>query len=156
MGRDKEVPGLLGMLHFRHATPHYGVIALTLVSAILGGYAVLSADNLLQITLASNTGTFLVYGMTNGLVLVAFGGRHRRNILKHVVIPVAGLVANIGMLAAVVFMSISSGGSTQTDTLIALAIVGVWIVIGAVWLFANSAASKKSLLVAPQTVSPER
>jgi amino acid transporter len=156
MGRDKEVPGLLGMLHFRHATPHYGVIALTVVSAILGGYAVLSADNLLQITLASNTGTFLVYGMTNGLVLVAFGGRHRRNILKHVIIPVAGLVANIGMLAAVVFMSISSGGSTQTDTLIALAIVGVWIVIGAVWLFANSAASKKSLLVAPQTVSPER
>jgi amino acid transporter len=156
MGRDKEVPGLLGMLHFRHATPHYGVIALTLVSAILGGYAVLSADNLLQITLASNTGTFLVYGMTNGLVLVAFGGRHRRNILKHVIIPVAGLVANIGMLAAVVFMSISSGGSTQTDTLIALAIVGVWVVIGAVWLLANSAASKKSLLVAPQTVSPER
>ncbi|HEX7543613.1 MAG TPA: amino acid permease, partial [Candidatus Limnocylindrales bacterium] len=156
MGRDKEVPGLLGMLHFRHATPHYGVIALTVISALLGGYAVLSADNLLQITLASNTGTFLVYGITNGLVLVAFGGRHRRNILKHVIIPVAGLVANIGMLAAVVFMSISSGGSTQTDTLIALAIVGVWIVIGAVWLFANSAASKKSLLVAPQTVSPER
>jgi hypothetical protein len=53
-------------------------------------------------------------------------------------------------------MSISSGGSTQTDTLIALAIVGVWVVIGAVWLLANSAASKKSLLVAPQTVSPER
>lgn len=156
MGRDKEVPGLLGLLHFRHATPHYGVIALTVISALLGGYAVLSADNLLQITLASNTGTFLVYGMTNGLVLVAFGGRHKRNILKHVVVPVAGLLANIGMLAAVVFMSISSGGSTQTDTLIALGIVAVWVVIGAVWLFANSAATKKSLLVAPQTVSPGR
>ena len=69
MGRDKEVPGILGMLHFRHATPHYGVIALTVISAILGGYAVLSADNLLQITLASNTGTFLVYGMTNAIVV---------------------------------------------------------------------------------------
>jgi amino acid transporter len=156
MGRDKEVPGLLGMLHFRHATPHFGVIALTVVSAVLGGYAVLSADNLLQITLASNTGTFLVYGMTNGLVLLAFGGRHKRNILKHVIVPVAGLLANIGMLAAVVFESISSGGSTQTDTLIALGIVGVWVVIGAVWLFTNSAASKKSLLVTPQTISPER
>jgi hypothetical protein len=144
------------MLHFRHATPHYGVIALTIVSAILGGYAVLSADNLLQITLASNTGTFLVYGMTNGLVLLAFGGRHKRNLLKHVVIPVAGLLANLGMLAGVVFMSISSGGSTQTDTLVALGIVGAWIVVGAVWLFANSAASKKSLLVAPPAVSPER
>ena len=108
------------MLHFRHATPHYGVIALAIVSAVLGGYAVLSADNLLQITLASNTGTFLVYGMTNALVLVAFGGEHKRSVVKHVIVPVAGLIANIAMLVGVVVMSVSSGGSTQTDTLIAL------------------------------------
>jgi amino acid transporter len=156
MGRDKEVPGILGMLHFRHATPHYGVIALAMVSAVLGGYAVLSADNLLQITLASNTGTFLVYGMTNAIVLFAFGGVHKRNLIKHVVIPIAGLLANIAMLGGVIFMSVSSGGSTQTDTLIALAIVGVWIVVGAVWLVFNSASTKTSLLVKPQNLSPER
>ena len=144
------------MLHFRHATPHYGVIALAIVSAVLGGYAVLSADNLLQITLASNTGTFLVYGMTNAIVLFAFGGVHKRNILKHVIIPVAGLVANVGMLVGVVFMSVSSGGSTQTDTLIALAIVGAWIVVGAAWLVFNSAATKTSLFVKPPVISPER
>jgi basic amino acid/polyamine antiporter, APA family len=96
MGRDKEVPGLLGILHFRHATPHYGVVALAVISGLLGGYAVLSADNLLQIILASNTGTFLVYGMTNALVLFAFGGRHRRSFLKHVAIPIAGLAAKPG------------------------------------------------------------
>jgi amino acid transporter len=156
MGRDKEVPGILGLLHFRHATPHYGVIALAIVSAVLGGYAVLSADNLLQITLASNTGTFLVYGMTCALVLVAFGGQHKRNFLKHVVVPTLGMLANIGMLIGIVYMSVSAGGSTQTDTLIALAIVGVWIVVGAVWLILNSAANKTSLLVKPQIVSPER
>jgi amino acid transporter len=157
MGRDKEVPGILGMLHFRHATPHYGVIALAIVSAVLGGYAVLSADNLLQITLASNTGTFLVYGMTNALVLVAFGGVHKRSIIKHVVVPVAGLLANLAMLAGVIYMSVSAGGSTQTDTLVALGFVGMWVVIGAVWLVVNSAASKKSLLVKPQPVaSPQR
>ncbi|MGZ6272840.1 MAG: APC family permease [Candidatus Limnocylindrales bacterium] len=156
MGRDKEMPGLLGLLHFRHATPHYGVIALAIVSAILGGYAVLSADNLLQITLASNTGTFLVYGMTNALVLFAFGGLHQRNLVKHVIVPVAGLLANIAMLVGVIYMSVSSGGSTQTDTLIALGIVGVWILIGAVWLLFNSAATKTSLLVKPQNLSPER
>jgi amino acid transporter len=156
MGRDKEVPGLLGMLHFKHATPHYGVVALAIVSAILGGYAVLSADNLLQITLASNTGTFLVYGMTCALVLVAFGHNHKRNIIRHVIIPIAGLLANLGMLVGVVYMSVSAGGSTQTDTLIALGIVGVWILIGAIWLIFNSASSKQSLLVKPQAApSPE-
>jgi APA family basic amino acid/polyamine antiporter len=95
MGRDKEVPGLLGMLHFRHATPHYGVIALAVISAVLGGYAVLSADNLLQITLASNTGTFLVYGMTNAIVLFAFGGAQAERPQTRDR-AVAGLVANIG------------------------------------------------------------
>jgi hypothetical protein len=35
--------------------------------------------------------------------------------------------------------------------------VGVWILIGAVWLIFNSAANKTSLLVKPQPlVSPER
>jgi basic amino acid/polyamine antiporter, APA family len=157
MGRDKEVPGILGMLHFRHATPHYGVIALALVSAVLGGYAVLSADNLLQITLASNTGTFLVYGMTCALVLVAFGHEHKRSFIRHVVVPVLGLLANVAMLIGIVVMSVTAGGSTQTDTLIALGIVGVWILVGAVWLVLNSIGSNKSLLVSPASVvSPER
>lgn len=150
------MPGILGMLHFRHATPHYGVIALAIVSAVLGGYAVLSADNLLQITLASNTGTFLVYGMTNAIVLIAFGGEHKRSVIKHVIVPVAGLIANIAMLVGVIFMSVSSGGSTQTDTLIALGIVGAWILVGAVWLVVNSASTRTSLLVKPQILSPER
>jgi amino acid transporter len=156
MGRDREVPGILGMLHFKHATPHYGVIALTITSAIVAGYAVLSADNLLQIVLASNTGTFLVYGMTNALVLVAFGGAHRRNLFKHVLVPVAGLLANIGMLGGVILMSLSAGGPTQTDALVALGIVAAWMVVGAIWLIVNSTTTRTSLLVKPAAVSPER
>jgi APA family basic amino acid/polyamine antiporter len=156
MGRDREVPGILGMLHFRHATPHYGVAALTVVSAALGGYAVLSADNLLQVILASNTGTFLVYGMTNALVLFAFGGAHKRNPIKHVAIPIAGLLANAAMVGGVVVMSLSAGGSTQIDAIVALAVVVAWIAAGAAWLIFNSAATRTSLLVKPQVISPER
>jgi hypothetical protein len=73
-----------------------------------------------------------------------------------VIIPVAGLAANIAMLAAVIVMSVSAGGSTQTDTLIALGAVLVWIVIGAVWLVFNSSSTKTSLLVKPPAVVPER
>jgi APA family basic amino acid/polyamine antiporter len=156
MGRDREVPGILGMLHFRHATPHYGVVALTVTSALLGGYAVLSADNLLQVILASNTGTFLVYGMTNALVLFAFGGAHRRNVFKHVLVPVLGMLANAAMLAGVILMGLSAGGSTQTDALIALGVVTVWVVVGAIWLILNSASTRTSLLVKPAAVGPER
>jgi hypothetical protein len=99
----------------------------------------------------------MVYGMTNAIVLIAFGGVHKRNILKHVIVPVLGLLANLGMLVGIIVMSVSAGGSTQTDTLIALAFVGVWIAIGAVWLVINSGANKQSILVKPgPVVSPER
>ncbi|MBF6603968.1 MAG: APC family permease [Chloroflexi bacterium] len=147
MGRDKEVPGVLGALHGKYATPHYGVLALAILSAVLGAYGVLSADNLLQITLASNTGTFLVYGMTNLIVIVAFAGRPGRSLLKHIVIPVIGALANAAMLGAVIFESVSAGGSTQSDTIIALGVVVVWVVAGIVWLFAGSAARRRSVLV---------
>ncbi len=149
MGRDKEMPSLLGILHGRYATPHYGVIALAAVSALIGAYGVLSADNLLQTILASNVGTFLVYGMTNLIVVFAFWHRTERNFAKHILVPVLGVVANIAMLLAVVGLSITAGGSTQTDTLIALGFDAVWIAVGAVWLLANSRATSRSLLVRP-------
>ena len=63
-------------------------LALAAVSAVIGGYGVLSADNLLQTILASNVGTFLVYGMTNAIVLLAFWHRAERNAVKHIVVPV--------------------------------------------------------------------
>ena len=146
MGRDKEMPSLLGLLHGKYATPHYGVLALAIISAVFGAYGVLSADNLLQITLASNTGTFIVYGLTNAVVLVAFAGKSKRSVIKHVLVPAVGFLANVAMLGAVIFESVSAGGSTQTDTLIALAFVGGWIIVGAVWLVVNSARQKRPLL----------
>jgi amino acid transporter len=146
MGRDKEMPSILGLLHGKYATPHYGVLALAVISMAFGAYGVLSTDNLTQITLASNTGTFLVYGMTNLIVLVAFIGRKEMNVVKHIVVPVVGALANLAMLIAIVYLNLTSGGSTATDTVIALAMVGVWLAAGVVWLVVNSATSKKSLL----------
>lgn len=153
MGKDREVPGVLGMLHGKYATPHYGVLALAILSAALGAYGVLSADNLLQITLASNTGTFLVYGMTNLIVIVAFAGRPGRSLVKHIVIPIVGALANIAMLGAVLFESVAAGGSTQTDTLIAVGVVVAWIVVGLIWIWATSAARRKSVLVTAKSTT---
>ena len=146
MGRDKEMPSILGLLHGKYATPHFGVLALALVSMGFGAYGVLSVDNLTQITLASNTGTFLVYGMTNLVALVAFAGRKDRHILKHYIVPGLGALANVAMLGAIVYLNLVSGGSTATDTIIALAIVGAWIVVGVIWLVVNSATGKRSIL----------
>ena len=76
MAKDKEMPGILGLLHGKYATPHGGVWVLTAVSAAFGIYGVKSVNTLTQITLASNTGTFIVYGMSCIICLVAFASRH--------------------------------------------------------------------------------
>ena len=54
-------------------------------------------------------------------------------------------------------IAIVTGSSRGIGRAIALAIVGVWIVIGAAWLVYNSATTKKGILVQPAvTLSPER
>ena len=149
MAKDGELPSILGILHGKYATPHYGIWILVAVSAAFGAYGVLSVDKLTQITLASNTGTFLVYGMTNMVALVAFIGRPGANAIKHMVVPFLGMLANIVMLLFVVKLSFSAGGSTQTDTLIALGMVVVWIILGAIWMVFNSASQGRSMVARP-------
>lgn len=146
MGKDRELPSILGVLHGRYATPHWGIWILVVISAVLGAYGALNVDNLTKITLASNTGTFLVYGLTNLVALIAFLGRPSASMFKHVIVPVLGFLANLVMLIFVVKLSISAGGSTQKDTIFALGMVVVWIVVGIVWLFANSAGSRQPIL----------
>jgi amino acid transporter len=147
MGRDRELPSILGVLHGKYATPHWGIWILVAISAALGAYGALNVDNLTKITLASNTGTFLVYGMTNLVTLVAFLGRPSANMLKHIIVPVLGALANLLMLVFIVKLSVSAGGNTQADTVFALGMVLVWIVIGVVWLIANSASNRQPILV---------
>ncbi len=147
MGKDRELPSILGVLHGKYATPHWGIWILVVISAILGAFGALNVDNLTKITLASNTGTFLVYGLTNLIALVAFLGRPSANMLKHVLVPVLGFLANLIMLVFVVKLSISAGGSTQTDTIFALGMVIIWIAVGVVWLIANSASNRQPILV---------
>jgi amino acid transporter len=138
MAKDKEMPSVLGFLHGKFATPHWGVWILVLVSAIFGAYGVLSVDNLTQITLASNTGTFLVYGLTNLIALVAFTGRPGAKFLQHKLAPVMGFLANLMMLFAILYLSVKGGGSTSKDAMIALVMVAAWLVAGVVWFVTNS------------------
>jgi amino acid transporter len=139
MARDKEMPSVLGLLHGRHATPHMGVWILVGVSALFGIYGVQPAqtDNITQITLASNTGTFLVYGFTCVIAVVAFASRHDRHRFKHYVIPGTGALMNVAELVGVIYLAVKSGGNSAEDAYKALAVVGLWIVVGALWVALN-------------------
>src|SRR6266699_2284924 len=135
MGKDTELPVIFGFLHGKYRTPHVGVIVLTLVSAIIGSYGVLSIDNLTQVTLVSNIGTFLLYGITCIICLVAFAGVQGRSSYNTIIAPMLGGLLNIFMLIGVLYFAISGGGSSQTDTIIALGFSIAWLVIGFAFLW---------------------
>ena len=147
MSKDKELPSIFGLLHGRFATPQWGIWILVAVSAAFGAYGVINVDNLTQITLASNTGTFLIYGLTNLICLVAFWSRPSANFIKHKVIPLLGFLANLMMLTGVVVLSFKAGGSTSKDTILALGMVLVWLAVGIVWFVMNTRKQGHEILV---------
>ena len=159
MGRDREMPSILGLLHGRFATPHFGVFILGAISAVLGVFAATDPDHLLQIVVASNVGTFLVYGMTNIIAFVAFRSDIRRHVIKHAVVPILGLLANLGMLFGVVYLAIQAGdtpipgGHTATDAKISIAICLVWIVVGGAWFAMNTRKLKRPAMVGSRTMA---
>jgi amino acid transporter len=139
MAKDKEMPGILGLLHGRFATPHGGIIILTALSAAIGVYCATpyNVDNITQVTVASNTGTFLVYGMTCVIAIIAFASRHDRHPVKHYFAPGLGALMNLSLLFGVVYLAVTAGGATAKDAYKSLGIVGIWIVIGVLWVAFN-------------------
>jgi amino acid transporter len=140
MSRDREMPSVLGWLHGKWATPHGAIIVMTVVAAALGVFGVnpYQVDNLTQITLASNIGTFLVYGATCIIALIAFASRHDRHLVKHIAIPGIGAAMNIVEMLAVFYIAFSEGvGTTPGNATKALLIVGLWVLLGLVWFRMN-------------------
>lgn len=130
MAKDREMPSVLGLLHPRHATPHTAVWVITVVSAIIGGIGVISITNLTAVTLLSNIGTFILYGMTNLNALLAFLHAPKKNFITHIIVPILGFLANVVLLLAIFYLGILGGGATQVASISAIVATIIWIIIG--------------------------
>ena len=134
MAQDTEMPGLLGLLHGKYATPHFGVLAMVIVSGLIGIVGTFSVVTLTGITLASNLGTFALYGLTCLVTVVAFLGHKEFAVLKHIVVPVLGLLANLAMLVTIFALGFIGGGDAQTESFMALGIAGAWFVLSVAYV----------------------
>jgi len=153
MARDKEMPGILGLLHGKFATPHGGIWVLTGVSAVLGVIGAKGVFTLTLISLASNTGTFLVYGISCLITIVAFANRHDKHVLKHYVIPGLGLFMNVAELLGIIYLAVKSGGDAGKEAYYALGIVVIWIIAGVAWVAMNPKMRGKKVLEERDRVS---
>jgi len=103
-------------------------------------------NTLLTITLASNFGTFLLYMLSCVICMVAYHGHPNFNVLKHFLIPIFGLLAN---LACMVFYLIGPfmGFGTKMEPLLALGIAAVWAIYGGIYFARASKAKGRTTLV---------
>ncbi|HSR57221.1 MAG TPA: APC family permease [Candidatus Binataceae bacterium] len=108
-----------------------------------------SLPNGLQlVTLVSNFGTFMLYGLTNIICIVAFREHHEFSGFKHMVVPIFGAIANFGCMAFYIIGPIEGLGSVK-EPLMAVAIAAIWGIYGGIYFMRNSRKrDKETILVA--------
>ncbi len=103
-------------------------------------------NTLLLVTLTSNFGTFLLYGMSCMICIVAFHGHPQFSILRHLFVPVFGLIANVACMA---FYLVGPflGFGTKMEPLLALGIAAVWAIYGGIYFIRASSRTGRTTMV---------
>ena len=181
MGKDKELPDSMGLLHTENATPHRAIWLLAVISAVVGcitvvmyfGDGAAPADTAIQalphgfwssfgysthdkmaalpnsfltMTLASNFGTFLLYMLSCVTCIVCFHKHPQFRFMRHLVIPIFGLLANLACMAFYVvgpFM----GYGTKLEPLLALGIALCWAIYGGIYFLRASKVAGRTTLI---------
>ena len=103
-------------------------------------------NSLLTVTLASNFGTFLLYALSCIICLVGFHNHKDFNVIKHLIIPVFGLLANLGCMAFYIIGPFMGYG-TPKEPLLALGIAVVWGAYGGIYFLSSSKKKGRTTLV---------
>jgi APA family basic amino acid/polyamine antiporter len=109
-------------------------------------------NTFLTTTLASNFGTFLLYMLSCVTCIVCYHRHPRFKVVRHLVIPVFGLVAN---LACMIFYVVGPfmGYGTKMEPLIALGIALVWGIYGGIYFLRASKAMGRTTFHASRVPS---
>src|SRR5574337_819147 len=152
MAQDREMPEILGVLHGRFATPHRALWVLVVVSCVIAAVGVQSVVGLTGIALASNFGTFVLYALTCVWAMIAFPGRREYSVIKHGIVPVLGLLANIAMLVAIPYLYLIGNADAKKEAYICFAIAGAWAVVSAIYVIATSRRTGRALIPRPARI----
>jgi amino acid transporter len=109
-------------------------------------------NTLLMVTLASNFGTFLLYGLSCVICMVAYHKHPNFKVIRHFAVPVFGLVANLACMAFYLvgpFM----GYGTKMEPLLALGIAAVWAIYGGIYFTRAGKKAGRTTLVASRSAS---
>ena len=156
MAEDRELPEMLSFMHAGFSTPHIALWVLVVVSSIIAGVGVRSVVGLTGITLASNLGTFILYGLTCIWTILAFKDRKDFSALKHGWIPALGLIANIVMVIGILYLYIIGNADAKAEARICFIIAGAWGVISVFYVLLTSVQKTYRVKVVTCVMRPEQ
>ncbi len=103
-------------------------------------------NSLLTVTLSSNFGTFLLYGFSCVVCMVAYHKHPNFSTVKHFLIPLFGLLANLACMAFYLIGPFMGYG-TKMEPLLALGIALVWAIYGGIYFVRSSKSKGRTTLV---------
>jgi basic amino acid/polyamine antiporter, APA family len=103
-------------------------------------------NTLLTVTLASNFGTFLLYMLSCFVCIVAYHNHPNYSFIRHLAIPVFGLIANL-VCMAFYLIGPFMGFGTAKEPLLALGIAVVWALYGGIYFMRSSKVKGRTTLV---------
>src|SRR6202167_1295840 len=103
-------------------------------------------NSLLTITLASNFGTFVLYMLSCVTCIFCYSGHPNFSFIKHMLIPIFGIAANLICMAAYIVLPFMGYG-TKMEPFFALGIAAVWGIYGGIYFTLNSKKQGKTTLV---------
>jgi nitrogen regulatory protein PII len=156
MATDRELPEFLGFMHDGYQTPHTALWMLVVVSCVIAAVGVQSVVGLTGITLASNFGTFILYGLVCIWTIVAFKGRKDFNFLKHGLIPAAGLLLNVLMLGAIIYLYTIGNDDSKSEAKICFYIAGAWALLSFLYVMVTSVKKNYGMKMISAMIRPEK
>jgi len=155
MAGGRELPKMMGFIHQKFSTPHVAVGAMVIVSSVIAAIGVRSVVGLTGITLASNFGTFVLYGLTCVWTIIAFKKREDFSILKHGLIPVLGVIGNVIMVIAIVYLYSIGNADSRAEVDICFLIAGAWALISLAYVAISNVKRSYSMKMISAMIRPD-
>jgi amino acid transporter len=136
MAVDSDMPGFLSLLHEKHATPYTAVIALSVVSGVIGSFGALGGNTMLAgITLAANLGAFLLYAMICAMAFLIYRKFRCSYRWTEMLFAGMGLAMNLFLAGVIIWAAMNASGLIRQAAGIALLVAAAWLATNAIFMF---------------------
>ena len=155
MAEGRELPKFLAFLHPQNKTPHTTIGVLVVISCVIAAIGVQSVDGLTGITLASNFGTFVLYGLVCIWTYIAFKDRPDFSVLKHLAIPLGGLILNVLMCGGILYLNMTGTPDNKIEAQICFYIAGGWALLSFVYIMVTTVHKSYGLKMVQAIIRPD-